>query len=129
MVDWLQKCFTSTPIERLREPSHTMRCRVPITPPEIRDKMVESGFDHKAYSQFLATIHVILKRLSQNGEATEFTFKDGKRYWWATNSMPGGPLPENAMLGNYYNSYRAEDLTSPLTYEEAKAEEAAKYRR
>jgi hypothetical protein len=72
---------------------------------------------------------VILKRLWKNSEALEFTFKDGKRYWSSMNSMPAGPFPENAMLGNYYNSYRAEDLKSPLTYEEAKEKEAAKYRR
>jgi hypothetical protein len=101
----------------------------PITPIEIRDKMLAMGFNKAKYSQFLASVHVILKRLTTNGEAFEFTFRDGKRYWWVKRSMPGGPLPENAMLGNYYNSYRDEDLTSPFTYEEAKAKEAAKYRR
>jgi hypothetical protein len=83
----------------------------------------------RPYSQFLASVHVILKRLWKNGEAFEFTFGDGKRYWWVTKSMPGGPFPENAMLGEYYNSRRPEDLKSTLTYEESKAKEAAKYRR
>jgi hypothetical protein len=102
---------------------------VPITPPEVRDKMVAMGFNKGPYSQFLASIHVILKRLWKNGEAFEFSFRDGKRYWWATKSMPGGPFPENAMLGEYYSSRRPEDLKSPMTYEESKAKEAAKYRR
>ena len=102
---------------------------VPITPPEVRDKIVALGFDQRPYSQFLASIHVILKRLAKKGEVREFTFKDGKRYWWVTKSMPGGPLPENAMLSDYYNSLRDEDLKSQFTYGEAKAKEAAKYRR
>jgi len=66
---------------------------VPITPPEVRDKMVALGFDQGPYSQFLAS------------------------------------YPENARLGDYYNSYRSQDLKSTLTYEESKAKEAAKYRR
>jgi hypothetical protein len=102
---------------------------VPITPPEVRDKMVAMGFDKGPYSQFLASVHVILKRLWKNGEAFEFSFRDGKRYWWATRSMPAGPYPENAMLGDYYNSNRADDLKTSLTYEESKSKEAAKYRR
>ncbi len=102
---------------------------VPITPTEVRDKMVALGFDTGPYSQFLASVHVILKRLWKNAEVLEFTFRDGKRYWWATKSMPAGPYPENAMLGDYYNSNRADDLKTSSTYEESKAKEAAKYRR
>lgn len=83
---------------------------VPITPPEVRDKMIEMGFDKGPYSQFLASIHVILKRLWKNGEAFEFTFKDKKTYWWVTKSMPAGSHPENLMLGKYYNTRRPEDL-------------------
>ena len=101
----------------------------PLTPPDVRDKMVALGFDGAQYSQFLAAIHVVLKRLRKNREVLEFTFKDGKRYWWATKPMPAGPSPENAMLGNYYRSLRPQDLKSPFTYEESAAKEAAKYRR
>jgi hypothetical protein len=109
---------------------HVLKAAItPLTPPNVRDKMVALGFDRGPYSQFLASIHVVLKRLGKNGEVLEFTFKDGKRYWWATKPMPGGPYPENAMLGNYYRSLRPQDLTSTLTYEESADKEAAKYRR
>jgi hypothetical protein len=101
----------------------------PITPPELRDAMLALGFNKRKYSQFLASLHVILKRLVKNGEVREFTFADTKKYWWALNLMPPGPLPENAMLGNYYNSYKDSDLKTSLTYLEAKDKEAAKYRR
>ena len=101
----------------------------PITPTEVRDKVLAMGFDGAPYSQFLASIHVVLKRIAKKREAFEFTFGDGKRYWWVKRSMPGGPLPENAMLGDYYNSYRPADLKTSLTYQESKAKEAAKYRR
>jgi hypothetical protein len=87
------------------------------------------GFDKRRFTQFLASLHVVLKRLVKNGEVWEFSFGDGKRYWWVMKSMPGGRWPENAMLGEYLNSRRAADLTTSLTYDEAKAAEAAKYRR
>jgi hypothetical protein len=91
----------------------------PITPPEVRDKMLAMGFDKGPYSQFLASVHVILKRLWKNGEALEFTFADKKTYWWATKSMSPAPLPENVMLGKYYNSRRPEDLKTSRTRDES----------
>jgi hypothetical protein len=90
----------------------------PITPMEVRDKMLAMGFDKGPYSQFLASVHVILKRLWKNGEAFEFTFQDKKTYWWAMKSMPPGPHPENVMLGTYYNSRRPEDLRSSKSHDE-----------
>ena len=101
----------------------------PITPPELRDAVLAMGFNNRKYSQFLASLHVVLRRLVNNREVLEFTFADTKKYWWAMKLMPGGPFPENAMLGNYYNSYSAADLTTSLTYQEAKEKEAAKHRR
>jgi hypothetical protein len=89
---------------------------VPITPPEVRDKMREIGFDEGPYSQFLASIHVVLKRLWRNGEIFEFTFKDKKTYWWVTKSMPAGSHPENVMLGKYYNTHRPEDLKTSKSH-------------
>ena len=101
----------------------------PISPMGVRDQMLAMGFDATRYSQFLASIHVVLRRLAKGNEVFEFTFRDRKTYWWRGRSMPAGPYVENAMLGGYFNSTRLEDLKSPLTYEEAKAKEAAKYRR
>jgi len=88
----------------------------PITPPEVRDKMVAMGFDKGPYSQFLASIHVVLKRLCKNDEVLEFTFRDKKTYWWATRQMPGGGFPENEMLGKYYNSLKKEDLKTSKSH-------------
>jgi len=102
---------------------------LPVTPTQLRDQVLSMGFDKRRYTQFLASLHVVLKRLVKNGEVWEFSFGDGKRYWWVMKSMPGGPWPENAMLGEYLNSRRPSDLTTSLSYDEAKAKEAATYRR
>jgi hypothetical protein len=101
----------------------------PIAPTEVRDKMVAMGFDSGPYSQFLASVHVVLKRLAKKQEVFEFTFGDCKKYWWVKKSMPGGALPENGMLGKYYNTRRPEDLQTSMSYEESRAKEVAKYRR
>lgn len=101
----------------------------PIAPTEVRDKMVAMGFDREPYSQFLASVHVVLKRLAKRQEVFEFSFGDCKKYWWVKKSMPGGALPENGMLGKYYNTRRPEDLQTSLSYEESRAREVAKYRR
>jgi len=100
--------------------------RQPLTPTAVRDEMVAIGFDPRPYRQFLAAVHVILKRLAKKGQVFEFSFADGKRYWWTTKAMPGGSSPENAMLARYFNSQRLEDLKTSMTYDEAKAKEAAK---
>ncbi len=43
--------------------------------------MLAMGFKKGKYSQFLACVHVILKRLAKNDEVFEFTFGDKKTYW------------------------------------------------
>ncbi len=92
----------------------------PLTPPQVRDEMLAMGFDKEPYSQFLATVHVILKRLSKNDEVLEFVFSDKKTYWWTTRQMPGGALPENEMLGKYYNSLKKEDLKTAKSHRESR---------
>ncbi len=41
----------------------------PLTASQIRDRLTAMGFDMKAYSNPLATIHTVLRRLSQSEEA------------------------------------------------------------
>jgi len=73
----------------------------PMSATEVRDKMIALGFDSGPYSQFLASVHVILKRLWKNGEVFEFTNGDRKSYWW---SLKGEPP-----------TYTMADLLQPLT--------------
>ena len=62
---------------------------LPVTPTQLRDQVLSMGFDKRRFTQFLASLHVVLKRLVKNGEVWEFSFGDGKRYWWVMKSMPG----------------------------------------
>jgi hypothetical protein len=45
-----------------------MRAGVPMTPVEVRDRLDAIGFDTSKYSNDLAAIHTILKRLNESGE-------------------------------------------------------------
>lgn len=39
-----------------------------LTPIKIRQKLLQTGFDADNYSSFLASIHVVVRRLKEKGE-------------------------------------------------------------
>jgi len=41
----------------------------PLTALELRDRLVSVGFDLERYSNALASVHTVLKRLTESGEA------------------------------------------------------------
>ena len=48
----------------------SLRCAAaPMTPLEVRDRLLSTGFDLKRYSNPLAAIHTVLRRLTESGEA------------------------------------------------------------
>lgn len=60
-----------------------MRVGVPITPPEVRDRLLSIGFDLSAYSNELAVIHTVLRRLNEAGEIRIIPKAGGKNaYLW-----------------------------------------------
>jgi hypothetical protein len=55
---------------------------VPMSPTEVRDRLVSSGYDLTRYSNELAAIHTILRRLNDSGEI-QFVSAPGKHlYRW-----------------------------------------------
>jgi hypothetical protein len=56
---------------------------LPVTPTEVRDRLRAFGFDLSRYSNDLAAIHTILKRLNQAGELRFIARGTGKHaYIW-----------------------------------------------
>jgi len=56
---------------------------VPMTPVEVRDRLHAIGFDVSKYSNDLAAVHTILKRLNQTGELRFVARAPGKhQYTW-----------------------------------------------
>jgi hypothetical protein len=46
----------------------TLRGGTPMTPPEVRERLIAIGVDLSAYANDLAVIHTVLKRLHASGE-------------------------------------------------------------
>lgn len=56
---------------------------VPVTPVEIRDRLIAIGFDMSKYTNELAAVHTILKRLNDSGEIRFLPRPSGKhQYVW-----------------------------------------------
>ena len=54
-----------------------------LTPRQVRDQLVASGFPLSEYSNPLASIHTVLKRLVRAREAHSFEGPPGTtQYWW-----------------------------------------------
>jgi hypothetical protein len=58
--------------------------KVPISVPEIRDQLINLGFDFAKYAQQLVPIHNTLKRLEEQGEVTPLKNEEGQTlgYKW-----------------------------------------------
>lgn len=61
-----------------------MRGGVPMTPTDVRDRLVSIGVDLSIYTNELAVIHTVLKRLNEAGEIRILAKRGGKTaYRWA----------------------------------------------
>jgi hypothetical protein len=61
-----------------------LRAGVPMTPPEVRDRLLSIGVDLSSYSNELAVIHTVLRRLNEAGEIRIIPKPGGKNaYLWA----------------------------------------------
>src|SRR5260221_1226956 len=63
---------------------------VPMTPVEVRDRLHAIGFDVSKYTNDLAAVHTILKRLNESGEIRFLARTPGKphQYLWNTGVTP-----------------------------------------
>jgi len=62
---------------------------VPMTPVDVRDRLHAIGFDVSKYSNDLAAVHTILKRLNESGELRFIPRSPGKhQYTWNRPTTP-----------------------------------------
>jgi hypothetical protein len=78
-----------------------LRSGVPMTPVEVRDRLLEIGLDLSGYSNALAAVHTVLKRLNEAGEIRLVPRPDRRHaYLWHTprsgcsnaRALPAGRL-------------------------------------
>jgi hypothetical protein len=74
-----------------------IRAGVPMTPTEVRDRLLSIGVDLSSYSNELAVLHTVLKRLNEAGEIRIIPRANGKNaYLWAKPTKVIGLGPEIA---------------------------------
>ena len=74
-----------------------LRSGVPMTPIEIRDRLLEIGVDLSVYVSDLSAIHTTLKRLNEAGEIRLVPRPSGKNaYLWQAPPSAGAISPEIA---------------------------------
>ncbi len=57
----------------------------PVSATDVRDMLAKAGFNLSAYSNPLASIHTILKRLAERGELTTSVKNEQTYYRWKTD--------------------------------------------
>lgn len=57
-----------------------LKAKSPLYVPEIKEELINLGFDETRYSNFIGAIHVVLKRLERNGEVKPDESGDHTRY-------------------------------------------------
>jgi hypothetical protein len=67
----------------------------PMTPVEVRDRLLAIGIDVSKYANDLAAVHTILKRLSSSGELRFIPREAGKhQYAWNRPATLVAPTPD-----------------------------------
>jgi hypothetical protein len=89
---------------------------VPMTPVDVRDRLQAIGFDVSKYTNDLAAVHTILKRLNESGELRFIPRAPGKhQYSWNRGVTPVALGPDivafmrDNMTEQRLRPYRAED--------------------
>lgn len=76
-----------------------LRGGVPMTPVEVRDRLQGIGLDLSVYTNELAAIHTILKRLNEAGEIRLIPHPSGKHaYLWQRPAKASGLGPAIAQF-------------------------------
>jgi len=107
-----------------------------MSPVEVRDSLTAIGYETSKHKNPLASIHSVLKRLVESGDANSKEAKDGSgtRYWWirkADTSSSTGLSIGNVRFVNVAAEAlkideRFKDLIDPLAGQGKRMEEIAR---
>jgi hypothetical protein len=80
---------------------------LPMSPTDVRDRMREIGIDLSVYSNEMAAIHTVIKRLHEAGELRFLTASPGKSlYVWQRPAKAAAIGPEVAEFVRHHGSSR-----------------------
>lgn len=69
---------------------------VPLSPTEVRDRLRAIGFDLSSYSNEMAAIHTVLRRLNEAGELRAMAVPGRQIYTWRTPTAVHAISPDVA---------------------------------
>src|SRR5215467_5389812 len=69
---------------------------IPLSPTEVRDRLRALGFDLSTYSNELAAIHTVLRRLNASGELRAMAVPGKQIYAWRTPTAAYAISPQLA---------------------------------
>src|SRR5262249_6677009 len=92
---------------------------VPMTPVEVRDRLQGMGFDLSKYSNDLAAVHTILKRLNQSGELSFIPRAPGKHQYMLNRASTPVVLGADVMKHLRDNTMEREALHAAEEPEES----------
>ena len=81
---------------------------LPMTPVEIRDRLRAIGFDVAKYTNDLAAVHTILKRLNDAGELRFIARPDGKHQYAPAHTLLPIALSKDIVQAMYDNTAERE---------------------
>jgi hypothetical protein len=82
----------------------------PMAPVQVRDRLRAIGFDVAKYTNELAAVHTILKRLNDAGEVRFLTGRDGKPQYSAARAPLAIALPKDIVSAMYDNDAEREAM-------------------
>lgn len=88
-----------------------------LSPAEVRDQLKELGYDLSKYQNPLATVHVVLNRLEEQGKIAS-TNVDGRKYFSRKTATPGLSQEAVARIRARANEILTAPKTRNLTPEE-----------
>lgn len=86
---------------------------VPLTPVDVRDRLRAMGFDVGKYTNDLAAVHTILKRLNDAHEVRFIRRPDGRHQYVPTSTPMTVALSRDVVTAMYDNAAEREAMTAP----------------
>jgi hypothetical protein len=77
---------------------------IPLSPTDVRDRLLAMGFDLSAYSNEMAVIHTTLRRLFQSGELGTIAAPGKHLYTWKRPAQPVRTMAISPEVAEYIRS-------------------------
>ena len=86
---------------------------IPLSPIEVRERLRAIGFDLSNYSNEMAAIHTVLRRLNESGELRAMAAPGKQIYAWRTPTSVYGISEQQAEFIRHSGTFHVPSATKP----------------